>query len=166
MLNDCFAEQAVKAKADREFYLRMWINVLVFLMGAFIFLTLNPLIGILLFIIDIWLFCIFIGYRKKEYDYTFTNGGIEIAAIYNQTKRRELMHFDMDQVLMIVPENSPRIANEKVQRKRDYTSKKRGAVKVAFLIEILKHKEIVLLEPNERSLNHIKNFSKHKYYED
>lgn len=166
MLSDCFAEQAVKTKPDREFYLRILIVILVFCLGGFIFLFLNPLLGLMLVMGDIWLICVFAGYIKKEYDYTFTNGGIEIAAIYKRSKRKELMHFDMDQVLMIVPENSPRIANEKVQRKRDYTSKKKGATKVAFLVEINKHKEIVLIEPNERSLNHIKNFSKHKYYED
>lgn len=165
MLNDSFAEQAVKAKADREFYLRMLFNFILLIMALYIFGVLNPMLGIMIFIIDIWVFCYFVGYHKKEYEYSFTNGNVEIAAIYKQLKRRELMHFDMDQVLMIVPDKSERIANEQIVKKRDYTSRKKGIQKVALLVEIHKHKELVLIEPNERVLTHLKLVGKHKCYD-
>lgn len=165
MLSDCFAEQAICSKADREFYLRMLLVFVTFLMAVVIFLGLNPLLGFLVFMITIWLFIVFIGYHKKEFEYTLTNGNIEIAAIYKQVKRKELMHFGVDQIMMVVKEDSDRIQKNEIVKKRNYTSKRKNTDKIALVVDINKKKQLVLLEPNERVLNHIKTYAKNKCYD-
>lgn len=165
MLNDFFAEQAVRSKVNREFYLRMLIVFLAFLMGTVIFLGLNPVLGILVIMITIWLFIAFVGYYKVEYEYTLTNGSFEFAVIYKQSKRRELMHFDVEQIVMIVPEKSDRLLNEKISKIRNYTSKKKNAKIIAIVADINKQKQLILIEPNERVLKHIKTFAKNKCYD-
>lgn len=164
MLNDSYVEQAFKAKPGNDFYIKIILALWVIFLGIPVLLFVGG-IGIILSIIGIWLFSYFLGERNKEMEYTFTNGNIEIAVIYNASKRKELMHFEMEQVAMVVPEGSERISHETFARQHDFTSGNKDRKGIALVVEINGHKELVLLEPDERSLEHIKAFAKNKCYD-
>lgn len=164
MLNDSYVEQAIKAKPGNDFYLKLALAIWIIFMGIPVLCFVGG-IGLILSIIGICLFCYFLGFRNLEYEYTLTNGSIEIAAIYNASKRKELMHFEMEQVKMVVPEGSERISNEVFVKTRNYTSKKKDRQAVALVVEINGKNELVLLEPNEKSMEHIKAYAKNKIYD-
>ena len=90
---------------------------------------------------------------------------IEIAAIYNASKRKELMHFEMEQVAMIVPENSNRIEHEVFAKKRNYTSGNKERNTVTMVVELNGHKEAVSMELNDKCMEHIRVYAKNKIYD-
>lgn len=165
MFDNSFYEMAIKTKATGDYYWKMLLGIVVTLLGVLTF----PLIGAGALVIIVIGVCIlgFYGQDKNvEYEYTFTDGSIEIAAVYNASRRKEVFSFDMDNVSMIVPIGSKRIEHEKFSKKRDYSSKKRNDKIYCFVIEVDKEKQLVLLEPNEKALAHIKLYGRNKMYND
>lgn len=164
MFGNSFYEMAVKSKATGDYYWKMAAGIIITMMGVLAF----PLIGaisFLFFILGIWIIVAFAGDRKVEYEYTLTDSSVEVAAVLNARKRKELFSFDMDQVSMIVPKGSPRIANEKFSKIRNYTSKKKDAKIICMVLDVEKEKQVVMLEPNEKALTHIKTFARNKMYD-
>ena len=134
-------------------------------MGISTFLFVEPGWGFVVFVVGICLFFYFLGDCKLEYEYAMTNGSVEIAAVYNASRRKELMHFELEQVTMIVPKGSERIAHETFRKKRDFTSKKKKEKEIALVLELESGKELIFMEPNKKSLEHIKMYTKNKYYD-
>lgn len=164
MFSDSYVEQAFRAKPAGDYYVKLFLSVLLAVAGcgAVFF---SVLIGFVLFLAGICLFFYFMGNRNMEYEYILTNGGVEIAAIYNASKRKELMSFELDQVTMIVPKDSNRIATETFARKRDYTSRTGDGKVISFVVEQNGSKELVMMEPNEKILAHVKNYARNKMYD-
>ncbi len=162
--NDNYVEYAIKAKPTASFYVKLVIAIWVFFLGIPLLLFVGG-IGMIVSIIGICLFCYFLGFGKVEYEYTFTNGSVEIAAIYNASKRKELMHFEMEQVAMIVPENSNRIEHEVFAKKRNYTSGNKERNTVTMVVELNGHKEAVSMELNDKCMEHIRVYAKNKIYD-
>ena len=128
-----------------------------------------PLIGAVALVIAVIGICIIVSFaqdKNVEYEYTFTDGSVEIAAVYNASKRKEIFSFEMNNVAMIVPFGSKRIENERFSKKRDYSSKKKNDKIYCFVIESDKEKQLVLLEPDEKAMTHIKTFGRNKMYND
>lgn len=165
MLGNSFYEMAVKSKATGDYYLKMALGIIITLLGVLAF----PLVGgisLVVVVIGICVIASFAQDKNVEYEYTFTDGSIEIAAVYNDSKRKEVFSFEMDHVSMIVPQGSLRIANESFSKKRDYTSKTQNDKIYCFVLESEKSKELVMLEPNEKALAHIKTYGRNKMYND
>lgn len=99
-----------------------------------------------------------------EYEYTLTNGSVEIAAIYNASRRKEKKHFSLEQVSMVVPKDSPRISNERFVKTYDFTSKRHPEAVIAMVLDEKDKKQLILMEPNEKTMTHIKNYAKNKVY--
>lgn len=164
MFGNSFYEMAVKSKATGDYYLKM-IAGIIFTLSSILAFPLVGGISLLFLILGICFFVMFGGDRKIEYEYTFTDNNVEIAAVLNARKRKELFAFDMDQVSMVVPKGSARISNEKFGKIRNYTSKKKDAKIICLVLEVEKQKQVVMLEPNEKALAHIKTFAKNKMYD-
>lgn len=165
MLNNSFCEMAVKSKTSVGYYVKMFFSIVVILAGVLLF----PIIGAISLVIVVIGVCM-IGYfaqeKNVEYEYTFTDGSVDIAVVYGGSKRKEVFSFDMDQVSMIVPLGSKRIEHERFTQKRDYSSKKRSDKIYCFVLESDKEKKLVMLEPNERALAQIKMYGRNKMYND
>lgn len=164
MLSDSYVEQSFKAKPGRDFYLRLFFSVLLVIAGGVLTLF-SALIGFVLFLAGICMFFYFMGNRNMEYEYILTNGSVEIAAIYNASKRKELKSFDLEQVTMIVPKDSNRIASESFTQKKDYSSRMGEGKVISLVIEMNGRKELVSIEPNEKTLMHIKTYARNKMYD-
>lgn len=165
MLGNSFYEMAVKSKATGDYYIKMLLGIIVTLLGVLAF----PIIGAISLVIVVIGVCIiasFVQDKNVEYEYTFTDGSVEIAAVYNSSKRKEIFSFEMEHVSMVVPQGSLRIANERFTKKRDYTSKTRNDKIFCFVLESESAKELVMLEPNEKALAHIKLYARNKMYND
>ena len=165
MLNsDNYVEYAFKARPEASFYVKLVIAMWIILLGIPMLLFIGG-IGLIISIIGICLFIYFLGFGKVEYEYTLTNGSVEIAAIYNASKRKELFHFEMEQVTMIVPETSNRIEHENFAKKRNYTSGNKDRNAVTIVVEINGGKQAVSMELNEKCMEHIRLYAKNKIYD-
>lgn len=164
MLSDSYIEQAVKARPGKDYYSRMSAPLIVAVIGAISVLFIG-ILGVLIFAIGIYLFMSNAGKGQMEYEYILTNGSVEIAAIYNASKRKELMSFEMEQVTMIVPQGSERIATENFAKKRDYSSRTGKGQVISLVVEVNGSRELVSIEPDERTMAHIKSYARNKMYD-
>lgn len=164
MLSDSYIEQAIKARPGKEYYSRLALPFFVAILGAVSVLFIG-ILGVIIFAIGIYFFMSNSGKRQLEYEYTFTNGSVEIAAIYDASKRKELTNFELEQVTMIVPQNSERIATEKFTKKRDYSSRTGKGQVISLVVETKGKRELISIEPNERTLSYIKARARNKMYD-
>jgi len=164
MLNDAYVEQSVKAKPGIGYFFKIFISFALILMGI-PFILVGGL-GIIPVAIGIGLFMHFSGDSKMEYEYTLTNGSVEIAAIYNASRRKEIMQFDLENVTMVVPKDSNRInPQEKFSKTCSFVSKTGEGQQISLVLEENGRKKLVTIEPNEKSMEHIKMFAKNKCYD-
>ena len=165
MLSDSYIEQSFRAKPDKLFYVKMALAVWVTCIGVLMFLFITPQLGMIIIVVGIALMVYAAGERRMEYVYTLTNDNVDIAAIYNASRRKEKMHFGLEQVTMIVPKGSDRISHETFKKIRNYTSGFGREQEIALVLEVNGSKELIIMEPDEKSLQHIKNYTKNKYYD-
>lgn len=165
MLGDSYMEQSFRARPDKLFYVKMALSVWVTCIGVLMLLYITPQLGLIIVVVGISLMVYAAGDRRMEYEYTLTNGNVDIAVIYNASRRREKMHFDLEQVTMIVPKGSNRISHETFKKTRNYTSGFGREQEIALVVEVNGNKELIIMEPDEKSLEHIKNYTKNKYYD-
>lgn len=77
---------------------------LIVLSGIMFIITLS--VSIVLAVLSIGLGILFFILRKKqfvEFEYIFTNGDIDIDAVYESKSRKRLINFDMNDVIMMAP---------------------------------------------------------------
>ncbi len=165
MFDNSFYEMAVKSKSMSDYYWKMALGVVITVLGVLAF----PFIGayaLIIVAIGLYILVTYAQDKNVEYEYTFTDSSIEIAAIINASKRKEVFEFDMEQVTMIVPLGSKRIENERFTKKRDYSSIKREDQVYCFIVEVDKQKQLVMLEPDAKALKHIKTYGRNKMYDE
>lgn len=164
MLSDSYIEQVIKARPGKDYYSRMSAPLIVAVIGAISVLFIG-ILGVFIFAIGIYLFMSNAGKGQMEYEYILTNGSVEIAAIYNANKRKEMTSFELEQVTMIVPQGSERIATEKFAKKRDYSSRTGKGQVISLVVEANGRREMVSIEPDERTMAHIKSYARNKMYD-
>lgn len=164
MLSDSYMEQVIKAKAGNDYYVKLGLPFLLAIIGSISVLFIG-FIGIVIFAVGIYLFMNNAGDKQMEYEYILTNGNVEIAAIYNARKRKELTSFELEQVTMIVPQGSERIATEKFTKKRDYSSRTGKGQVISLVVEANGRRELVSIEPDERTMSYIKARARNKIYD-
>lgn len=164
MLNDSYTEQAFAAKPGKDYYLKLVFSFLLAIVGGVLFLFIG-VIGAIVCLGGICMFFFFSGNRNMEYEYILTNGSVEVAAIYNASNRKELASFELENVTMVVPRDSNRISTEKFSKKRDYTSRMGEGKVISLVVDNDGKKELILLEPNEKTMAHIKAYTRNKIYD-
>lgn len=164
MYGNSFYEMAIKSKPMTDYYLKVALGFMVILAGILLFPFISG-ISFLIVVVGVWILYAFGKDCRVEYEYTFTDNEVEIAAVLNAMKRKELFSFGMDKVTMIVPKNSQRIENEQIKKIRDYSSKREDAEVICMVLDTGNGKQMVILEPDERALAHIKTYAKNKMHD-
>jgi hypothetical protein len=164
MISDSYVEQALKAKPTGSYYGKMLLGVFLILLGAVLVLFTGA-IGLLVFIVGIVLCVYFREERNLEYEYILTNGSVQIAAIYNANRRKELLDFELDQVTMIVPKGSKRLETQHFAKKRDFSSRRGQGQVISMVVERNNRQELISMEPNEKTMAHIKTYARNKIYD-
>lgn len=164
MYGNSFYEMAVKSKPMTDYYLKIALGFIVILAGILAFPFISG-ISFLVVVVGVWILYAFGRDCRVEYEYTFTDNEVEIAAVLNAMKRKELYSFSMDKVTMIVPKDSQRIENEQIKKIKDYSSKQDDAEVICMVVDTGNGKHMVILEPNEKALAHIKTFARNKMHD-
>lgn len=165
---DFYEEKGVKAKKNVKRIMAMWV------MGI---LALASLVG------SYWIIaCLvvtvttgtafFMMFRERdiEYDYCFTNDEIEIGKIINRKRRRRAISFNTSNIKFIAPEDSIRLSNERERdpqmRFTDYTSQEPKDKVYGFRLDLRGIQTIILMEPTETMMEHLRMLIPSKIYED
>ncbi|MBQ8085007.1 MAG: hypothetical protein IJ232_02745 [Lachnospiraceae bacterium] len=162
-MNDSYVEYAVKSKSESNFYIGIISGIACIMLG--ILLLLFDLVGIAVVLIGICLIVYFGQTKKVEYEYIITNGNVEISAIYGASRRKIKKQFDATNIKMLCPGDSNRLGGENFEKKYDFTSKRKDEPNVAAVIERDDKKELVLMELNDKCIDHMKTYLRHKVYD-
>ncbi len=168
VVKDFYGEKGVVAKPNMKKKAAMWTSAVLAvlcLIGAF-FLPLCLLFSIAAIILFILLF----RERYVEYDYCIANEEIEVAKVLNRSRRRKAISFDTSNIRLIAPGDSIRLSNEAQRnpqlRFTDYTSMEPTDRVYGFVLDLQGVSTLILLEPTESMMKHLKRLIPDKVYED
>jgi len=100
--------------------------------------------------------------QNIEYDYTFTNGMLDIAKVINSNKRKKLLSADIKEFEIIAPTSDAgfeRMLNHKaiVKKYNCFLNKGKGLYYGIFVLE--GQKSMLVFEPSEKMLSIFKKFN-------
>ena len=133
------------------------LTVVCFVIGAyFMYATLRGLI--IFFAISVPFLALgwFLKGRAMEYEYSYFDGDFRFAKIYNKQKRKELIGYEADNVIVIAPrgdrclyqyENNPQV------KTRDLTSGNKDAKVYTMIAKVEDGLHMTLFEPDEKYLD-------------
>lgn len=159
MINDVYNEQMVKKEktnADTLIAVALWTGAVVLSLIAIIFI---PMVGPLLAVFVLWGAHYLSSKLKKEYEYTFTNGDLDIDVIYNKSKRKHLITIDCKKILGFdhIKNKAQGVAG--IDKVMDCTSGKEVDNIYGITYDIEHKKTRILIEPNEAILKGIKTYT-------
>lgn len=166
-MNDALYEQLVPRKAKPY---DMLIRVLVVLLIIAIAILGMPFLGFFSFMLAVIVALLayyFIFPRLNvEYEYIILNHDLQIDAIYNQAKRKSIRSFDIQSAEIIAPKNSPRLNSYKPDKVFDYSSGKADAKIYAIMMPLDQINACVYIEPDQKMVDHMKQWMGSKMYLD
>lgn len=168
MQMDSYVEFAVVAKPKMSLYFKIMLSLVIAVIGVIVAFFVYFLIGLVIFVLGVYFCAMLAGEMKVEYEYTFTNGSVDIDAIYNASRRKDIKKFELEQVKMVVPKNSKRIEHESFRKKYDFSSSDSETENhvVSLVLDYNGKKDLIHLELNDKCLNHLKMYVKDRFYED
>ena len=98
------------------------------------------------------------GFLKVEYEYVFTNGELDIDAIYNRSRRKRVFssHVNKFEIMAHVEDTTHAGSFKSAHETLDLSSGTVGPDTYAFLVSQQNKNLKVIIEPNERMLDAIK----------
>ena len=102
---DFFCEVLVKRKRGTPETVKIVLSILAGLIVSVLIFMFIPMFFILL--IPVWALIVFvIKMQKREYEYIFTSGDLDIDALIGDYKRKNVFNISMEDMTLIAPENS------------------------------------------------------------
>lgn len=116
---------------------------------------------IVLLIVDYFLFPRF----NVEYEYSYVNGNLDIAAVYSKQSRKELKSIDLTEADCVAPMSSHHLDGFKQTYKiRDYSAQ--DPDQEPYAVVVPKSREIVLLQLNGEMVKDLKYRMPMKVYDE
>ncbi len=166
-MNDAMYEQIV-ARKPKAYDLPVRILIIVLIVALVIVGT--PYIGILAFLIALVLgalsYYLIFPRLNVEYEYAILNHDLQIDAIYSKAKRKAKLGFDIQQAEIIAPAKSHRLDSYRAEKTYDFTSGDASAKTYAVMIALDQKNTCVLIEPDDKMLDHMKQWMGMKLYQD
>ena len=133
------------------------LTIVSFVIGAyFMYATLVGLIIFFALAIPFFALGWFLKNRSLEYEYSYFDGDFRFAKIFNKQKRKELIGYEIDNVIVIAPkgdrslyqyENNPQV------KTRDLSSGKKDAKLYVLVAKTEEDYQMTIFEPDEQYLD-------------
>lgn len=159
MINDIFNEQLIKKErtgTDVMKSVAIWSAAGVIAVALILFL---PMVGPMIALLALWGAYILNGRLKQEFEYSFTNGEMDIDVIYNQSKRKRLLTIDCKKILAMEKVKSKEHVAKDIAKVLDYSSGVMNENLYALTYQIDGQKTRIYIEPNEQILKGIHSFA-------
>ena len=156
---DRMNERVVKAKAEGSSYLAIAGCILLILAGIFLMLTISAY-GLVVSVIGGYLIAHFKEGFSLEYEYTLTNGDIDIAKIFAKNRRKDVRSISADSITYVNYADSDRVKNDLDIKRgkatiRDYSGKADDGKNVAVYSSEGDKESIDIINLDERCINHL-----------
>ena len=156
-MGDVFKEQIVKRKPTfKDTAIRVCLIVLVILIFFISLMLLQAFAVIITAAAGFGAFFL-MSFLSVEYEYVFTNGELDIDAIYNRSRRKRLFTAKVNdfELMAHIDDKAHEGAFNNVQETRDYSSGSPGPDTYVCLTNYNSKKIKLILEPNEKMLKAI-----------
>ena len=118
MLQDVFVEHTVKRREiitlKPLYYISMVFLVICFLLGIIFPLFFAP--GVMFLFMMLWIRSL----MDLEFDYTYTNGELEIAKVKGSVKRKELVNIAPGEIVVMAPSHTDPVKSYIGRRMKTY----------------------------------------------
>ncbi len=163
---DRMNERVVKAKAEMNTYLALLGAVLIMLVGVALTILVN-LFGILVIMTGIYVFSYLKDGLNLEYEYTLTNGDIDVAKILAKNRRKDVLSISSDSITYMNYADADRVKNDLQVKKgkatiRDFSGSAEDGKDVAIYSSDGKGEAITIFNFDEKCLTHMKEVLKVK----
>ena len=159
MMNDVFNEQFIKKQKTSADTLKMaaiWGGA-VLISAALSILV--PYIGVMLAVLVIWGAAVLSGRLKQEFEYSFTNGDLDIDVIYNRSRRKRIVTIDTKKLLGMEKVQNKEQAAKGYDKVLDLSSGIPSDELYGLVYDINHKKTRIFIEPNESILKGIQAFA-------
>lgn len=166
MYQDVFIEEIVRRKSTT---MSVMIKLTIILAAAFLsvltFLFVPYIAPLLFAIICVAAYMLFRN-QSIEYEYSFTNGDLDVDRITAKRWRKRMMETNCQKILVMAPytpEFESEAMNHQVSKRLDFSSSSRAAGRWFLILENNEGtKTFAVLEPSERLLDGMKGFLRSK----
>lgn len=163
---DKYNERLVKGKPSGKDYLLIAISVLVILFGLFVIVTISISTGILVLAIGIFAISMTVGNLSVEFEYTLTNGDIDIAKIISMKKRKALGEVKLGDIICMDIADSNKVTHDIKENPnvviRNYTANDPDGTYYAVYTSENGKEVISLFDFDEKCVSHMKFYLKTK----
>lgn len=94
------------------------------------------------------------------------NHDLQIDAIYNKSKRKHMLSFDIQSAEIIAPKKSPRLNAFHPDKTYDFTSGNENADVYAVMISLDQKNSCVYIEPDRKMIEHMRQWMGSKMFLD
>lgn len=170
---DIFLEQMIKRKKTAMDFIKVAVCVLVAL-GIFLYVPaflVIPMIGTILFAVCV--LCIYFLYKmvcgiNLEYEYTFTNGMMDVDKIINMRSRKSMVEINIRKLEIAGKKDNPAFQKYLADRniKKIYACTRKDAEDLGFIVFQDKDgkNKMLLFNPNEELQEAIRRFNPQKVF--
>ena len=156
-MGDVFKEQIVKRKTTaKDTIIRICLVILVILI-FFVALMVIPSLAVIIAAAAGFGAFVIMGFLNVEYEYVFTNGELDIDAIYNKSRRKRLFTAKVNdfEIMAHIEDRNHEGAFNNIQEFRDYSSGNPGPDTYVCLLNYNSKRLKLIIEPNEKMLKAI-----------
>lgn len=166
-MNDTFYEQLIARKSPAWTWAVRVLVVFGILAVFFVgMLFIGPFAFVLAVVLGFLAYYFVFPRLNVEYEYDVANYDMGISVIYNKASRKEKFSFDIREVDLIAPKDSPKLYNANSMKKYDFTSREGNAKVYGIVTSVGSQKVCLYLEPNEKILQTLKDWAGQKMYMD
>lgn len=166
MLQDVFVEHTVKRREivtlKPLYYISIVFLVICFLLGVMFPLFFAP--GAMFLFMMLWIR----SFMNLEFDYTYTNGELDIAKVKSGSKRKELVSIAQGELVVMAPSHTDPVKSYIGRKMKTYDCTSHDAgMKYYVLIFRKNGREMKLLfQPNDEIIDRIKRTNTRIVYRD
>ena len=166
-MTDIFKEQLVKqtpSSKDKMMKLAIIAGVILIFLISMSFI---PAFALIITVAAGFGAYIVMGRLKKEYEYIFTNGELDIDVIYNRSSRKRIFTCNVRAFELMAHIDDPRHKNSfaSANETKDYSTGVPSERSYAFLVNYQSKRQKIIIEPNDEMLAVIaKALTRNKFY--
>ena len=164
---DIYKEQLVKRNPNNKDRLIKIGVIAGVVLVLFISMSIIPAFGMIITIAVGFGAYIFLGRLKREYEYSFTNGELDIDVIYNRSSRKRVFSGNVRSFELMAHVDDPSHQNSfaSASEVKDYSTGTTSDRSYAFLVNYNSKRQKIIIEPNNELLEAIaKTLTRSKFY--
>lgn len=101
---------------------------------------------------------------KVEYEYLFLNHEVSVDVIYDQSKRKKVMEFDLQKIMVIAPQGSQRLAGIHYDKSYDFSTGDDTMPVFAVIVTSEQDTSCVLMSLDQEAQNHVQFYVPSKFF--